>query len=235
MKEKSLIKGLESQKGTDGIKDGSTPEPTMERVGNSRRGFRRPSLRVSTIDGKVRPTNKPAPKGLSNEDKSSDFPIIDTPKSYMKYVRDHLSLYEIGKLLYDLPSPRKRFFFRLSAISGMVPTSVQQILCRTASGRHPGTETQLQISKALNVPAHILFPENRLACNSLVDIYWRLPNTKCEFEELISDIRKLTFVSRRTVVDWIKGRCPPKAPKSMADISSLLGVSISNLFPQKGT
>lgn len=154
-------------------------------------------------------------------------------KSYMKYVRAQQSLVELTSVLVKLPSRRTEFFNFMIRVTGLPPNSLKMALCTTSSGATLSPKLRRKVAKALSIPEHTLFPEERLAPGSLVSIYAELSYQPYEYGELIEDLQKNTESSRQAVISWLYGRHYPRE-HSQRVISDLLGQPIISLFPVRG-
>ena len=151
-------------------------------------------------------------------------------KRYAKYIKAHQSLKELSALLADLPSPRTRFFNYLMRETGLAPNTLKMVLCSTQSGINPGNLVKKRLSNSLSVSEKLLFPDDRNAKGSLVNIYHNLFNKSFEYKELIDDICKATGASRKSVISWMYGRHSPKQ-YAKSRIAILLDSSMYHLFP----
>lgn len=152
-------------------------------------------------------------------------------RSYAKYIQPNQSFVEFCGCLADLPSPRTLFFNHLMSITGLSPNYLKMVLCATSSGERPGRSVIERVSENLEISEVELFPEQRLAEGSLVSLYMSLPSSPVEYTELIKDICEVTHSSKNSVISWMYGRHTPR-PGAKNIISTLLGKSIDQLFPQ---
>lgn len=149
-----------------------------------------------------------------------------------KYLRMPLSLYEIGDVLTNLPTPRRRLFNLLIAISGLSPNTVRMILSPTANGYMPSIEIRSKIAKALRKDVDILFPEDKRQHGSIFELYSSLSAKKIELHQFIELLSQTTRAAPKTVRKWLKQKKVPKKG-SRKDIARAIGVSIFQLFPDE--
>lgn len=150
-----------------------------------------------------------------------------------KYLRMPLTLFEMGEMISNLPSPRKRFFQIILAVSGLSPNTVKMILCSTQTGIYPRVAVCKKIAKALGKDESVLFPSERIQSGSLVDTYRQLSAKKVEMHQFIDLLSTATRASPKTVRKWLKRQ---KVPSNVArrDIAKVIGASIEQLFPAQG-
>lgn len=146
-------------------------------------------------------------------------------------LRMPLSLFEMADEIRDIPSPRKRFFQFIVAVSGLTPNTVKMILCSTSVGIYPKEDIRNKIAKALGTDVRILFPEKRRQSGSIVSIYSGLSSKKVDFHRFIRLLSETTGSSVKTVRKWLKAR---RVPGNFAkkEIARVIGVSIIQLFPR---
>lgn len=146
-------------------------------------------------------------------------------------LRMPLSLFEMADEIRDIPSPRKRFFQFIVAVTGLTPNTVKMILCSTSAGIYPKEDIRNKIVKALGTDVRILFPEKRRQPGSIVSIYSGLSSKKVDFHRFIGLLSETTGSSVKTVRKWLKAR---RVPGNFAkkEIARVIGVSIVQLFPR---
>ena len=149
-----------------------------------------------------------------------------------KYLRMPLSLYEIGDVLTNLPTPRRRLFNIIVAVSGLTPNTVRMILSPTPGGYMPPPEIRSKIAKALKRDVDILFPEDRRQSGSLFELYSGLPAKKIELHQFIDLLSRSTRAAPKTVHKWLRQNKVPKKG-SRIDIARAIGVPINQLFPDE--
>lgn len=149
-----------------------------------------------------------------------------------KYLRMPLSLYEIGEVLTNLPTPRRRLFNLIVAVSGLTPNTVRMILSPTPDGYMPSAEIRGKIAKALRKDVDILFPEDRRQPGSIFELYSGLPAKKIELHQFIDLLSHATRAAPKTVRKWLgQNKVPKKGTRK--DIARAIGVSIIQLFPEE--
>ena len=149
-----------------------------------------------------------------------------------KYLRMPLSLYEIGDMLTNLPTPRRRLFNLIVAVTGLTPNTVRMILSPTPNGYIPSSEIKRKIAKALRKDVNTLFPENRRQSGSIFELSSALPAKKIEFHQFIDLLSRITKAAPKTVRKWLsQNKVPKKGIRK--DIARTIGVSIIQLFPEE--
>lgn len=143
-----------------------------------------------------------------------------------------MSLYEIGDALSNLPAPRRQFFNKIVAVSGLSPNSVKMLLCSTQAGYVPGKTVRKKIAVAINRNESILFPEDRKQYGSIVYIYQNLSTQKTELQHFIKKVAQATRASPKTVRKWLKQRRVPSGYVRKR-IAEAISMSIVQLFPQE--
>lgn len=232
-----VVKGGDSkfQLGTDGLKRTEATYPAPAHEAENSHAL---SHFVLQNSGRQLPDGSRVnqyPTFSSKDNNGSDSNLQSVPSTYSKYLGNKTSLCELRKKLCALPSPRRKLFNYLISISDLSPNTLKQILCKTQSGIHPGIEQRKKLACALKTKVPDLFPDDRQDGNSLVNLYWSLPNSKTEYEELVSDLIRVTLCDRTTVVGWLYGRHTPHSSYARSQIEALLGVSITHLFPSLRT
>lgn len=149
-----------------------------------------------------------------------------------KYLRMPLSLYEIGDALAVLPTPRRRLFNLIVAVSGLTPNTVKMILSNTAEGYVPAIEIRKRISKALGKNTDELFAEDRSQDGSMFRLYKGLSAKKIELHQLVRLLSQATRASPKTVRKWLRQHNVPKRV-ARKEIANALGMPITQLFPQE--
>ena len=122
------------------------------------------------------------------------------------YIDDAMSLYEIGKLLKALPSPRRQFFDNIVAVSGLSPNSVKMMLSSTVQGYIPRKEIREKIATNLGKDVDELFSDDRKNESSLYSLYIRLKARKVEYNEFVHILSKATGVTPKTVTKWLANK-----------------------------
>lgn len=148
-----------------------------------------------------------------------------------KYLRMPLSLFEMADKIKSIPSPKKSFFQRIVSISGLTPNTVKMILCHTPSVFYPNEDICRQIAKSLKMEVGKLFPHDRLQSGSIADIYAHISSKRTEYHKFIVLLSEATHSKPKTVRKWLKSRRVPTSAAQYA-IAQVIGVSISQLFPQ---
>lgn len=149
-----------------------------------------------------------------------------------EYLRMPLSLFEMADKIKSIPSPKRSFFQRIVSISGLTPNTVKMILCHTPSVFYPNEDICRQIAKSLKMDASKLFPLDRLQSGSLADIYFHISSKRTEYQKFIVLLSEAAHSKPKTVRKWLKSRRVPTSTAQYA-IAQVIGVSISQLFPQE--
>lgn len=145
-------------------------------------------------------------------------------------LRMPLSLFDMAERISNIPSPRKRFFQLIVAVTRLSPNTVKMILCSTTTGIYPKQDIRNRISATLGKEVGVLFPKNRTQAGSLIDIYLNLSPKKLEFHRFIDMLSECTGSSEKTIRKWFKARRIP-GDLPMRKIAKAIGVSIAQLFP----
>lgn len=145
-------------------------------------------------------------------------------------LRMPLSLFDMAEKISNIPSPRKRFFQLIVAVTRLSPNTVKMILCSTTTGIYPKQDIRNIISTSLGKEVGVLFPKNRTQAGSLVGIYLNLSPKKLEFHRFIDMLSECTGSSEKTIRKWLKARRIPR-DLPMRKIAKAIGVSIAQLFP----
>lgn len=151
-------------------------------------------------------------------------------KSYMKYVKNHLTLVKLTAILAKLPSRKTEFSNFLTRLTGLPPNTVKMILCSTTSGATLLLHLKQKETKAIGV----LWKLSSLLIVSLRALWFHsiLNYLILEYKELIEDIGSRTEASRPAVISWIYGRHYPRSYSQLA-IAELLEQPVSSLFPKR--